>query len=440
MEIFVKIYEILINFIESFIMTRFALKFQGFKFTTNAAKLKYVYISLANAVLVTIVNFTVRFDIVSGILFFLYYFVCSLLFVESKISTKILASILTDFVSLIIAAILTGLAAGAFKSTPVGVITWVSWWRVALITAAQLIKLFVYDVILRAVGKEDLKLGRRGWVLVLSVVAASFIAIALMQTYMMRANTFSAILYAAELCSIAAAMVCFYMTILLNKSRHEAERLRLAAEREEFRAQYAQNVKKQYEEISRVRHDMKQTNAVVMSLLMEAKADEAIEYMQRTAQKISEFDVIIDVGNDFVNAILNAKLSEAKRGGIMVLCSVDKNVTGLEAIDEVDLCNLLGNLLDNAIEACGKCLGKQRIIEIRLRTRDGKFILEVENTAPENAFSNNRLLATTKDNPARHGYGVKSIKSIAEKYNGMVDFSQDGERFRSTVVLSLNEQ
>ena len=243
-------------------------------------------------------------------------------------------------------------------------------------------------------------------------------------------------LLAAEMCCIAVAAVCFYMTVLLNKTQRESERLRSLAQQEKFREQYAQNIKKQYEEISQVRHNMKQTHSVVMSLLMEAKADEAIEYMQKAAKQISEFDVVIDVGNDFVNAILNAKLSEAKQNGITVLCSADKNAAG---IDEVDLCNLLGNLLDNAIESCEKCGDGQRIIEIKLRTCENKYLLEVENTAIENALENNRQLSTTKGDVSRHGYGVKSIKSIAEKYNGMVNFSQTGNRFRSTVVLSINK-
>ncbi|MDE6731775.1 MAG: GHKL domain-containing protein [Oscillospiraceae bacterium] len=436
MEIFVKIFEILINIFEAFISTRFLLKFQGYNFTLTSAKLKFVYASLGYAALTTVLNYTVPYDGVLGFLYVAYFFVISLLLVESKISVKFFAALLDNLVAMAVATAFLGIMSVTFKDTLSEIIGAASWTRVASITLAQLIKMFIYDIILRAVGKSGLKLGKKGWTLVSSVLGISFVSIALVQTSAIITNSYSVLLFAAELCSMAVAAVCFYMTILLNKSQRESERLRLAAQQEEFRAQYAQNVKKQYEEISRVRHDMKQTHSVVMSLLMEAKADEAIEYMQRAARKISEFDVIIDVGNDFVNAILNAKLSEAKRVGIMVLCSADKNAAG---IDEVDLCNLLGNLLDNAIEACEKCGGKQRIIEIKLRARDDKYILEVENTAPENALESNKLLATTKDDASRHGYGVKSIKSIAEKYNGIVDFSQDGERFRSTVVLSVGE-
>lgn len=436
MDMIWNIFEVLINIIEAFIAVRFVLKFQGYNFSLPSTKLKYIYASLGFAALTTALNYIVPYGGVLEALYILYMLVISFLFVDSKVSAKIFASVFVSLISLVVATATTATLSVTFHIPLDEIFTEMSWVRFFGLIAVQLIKLFIFDILLNVMQRNGLKLGKKEWTLILTVFVLSFVAIQLMQDAAVKATANSELYFLSEACSIIIAAVCFYMTILLSKSQRESERLRLAAQQEEFRAQYAQNVKKQYEEISRVRHDMKQTHSVVMSLLMEAKADEAIEYMQRAAQKISEFDVIVDVGNDFVNAILNAKLSEAKRGGIMVLCSADKNAAG---IDEVDMCNLLGNLLDNAIEACEKCSGKQRIIEIKLRARDDKYILEVENTAPENALESNKRLATTKDDASRHGYGVKSIKSIAEKYNGMVNFLQDGERFKSTVILSTTQ-
>lgn len=436
MDIFWNIFETLVTVFEAFISMRFVLKFQGYNFSITSAKLKYIYSSLGFAILTITLTYLVPYDGVLGFVYVIYLFIISVLLAESKIFTKIFVSVIDNLIALAVATTVSGMLSVAFHRPLNEIFSEMSSVRFGGVIAVQFLKVFIYDIILKAIKRDSIKLGKKEWTLILSVFGMSFAAIALMQIAAVKISTYSAILLAAELCCAVVAAVCFYMTILLNKSQHESERLRLAAQQEEFRLQYAQNVKKQYDEISQVRHDMKQTHSVVMSLLMEAKADEAIEYMQRAAQKISEFDVIIDVGNDFVNAILNAKLSEAKRGGIMVLCSADKNAVG---IDEVDLCNLLGNLLDNAIEACEKCRDKQRIIEIKLRARDDKYILEVENTAPENALESNKHLATTKDDASRHGYGIKSIKSIAEKYSGMVNFRQVGERFRTTVILSTTK-
>lgn len=434
MDIFWNIFETLVTVFEAFIAMRFVLKFQNYGFLITSAKLKYIYASLGYAILTIVLTYFVPYEGILGIIYVVFLFIISFFFTESKIITKIFVSVVTVLVSLAVATTIAGTFSAAFHKPLSEIFFEMSWVRFSCVVSVQFIKVFIYDVILKAAQSNNFKLGKKAWALILTVFGFSFFSIALVQTAAVKMSTSSAILLAAELCSIIVAAVCFYMTILLNKSQRESEQLRLSAQQEEFRFQYAQNVKKQYDEISQVRHDMKQTHSVVMSLLMEAKADEAIEYMQKAAKKISEFDVLIDVGNDFVNAILNAKLSEAKRNGITVLCSADKNASG---IDEVDLCNLMGNMLDNAIEACDRCRDRQRVIEIKIQMRDDKYLLVIENTAPEKALENNKQLATTKDDTFRHGYGVKSIKSIAEKYNGMVDFSQSEDRFRSTVVLSI---
>lgn len=436
MVIFWNIFETLVTVFEAFVSMRFVLKFQGFNFSVTAAKLKYIYLSLCYAVLTTILTYFMPYEGILGIIYVIFLFIISSIFAESKIVTKIFVSFVTVLISLAVAAAVASAFSAAFNRSLDEIFFEMSLIRLICVVLAQLLKVFAYDVILKVAQSKNLRMNKKEWVLILAIFGLSFISIALIQTAAVKTNANTEIFLASELCSIIIAAVCFYMTVLLNKTQRESERLRTIAQQEKFREQYAQNVKKQYEEISRVRHDMKQTHSVVMSLLMEAKADEAIEYMQKAAKQISEFDVVIDVGNDFVNAILNAKLSEAKQNGITVLCSADKNAAG---IDEVDLCNLLGNLLDNAIESCEKCGDGQRIIEIKLRTCENKYLLEVENTAIENALENNRQLSTTKGDASRHGYGVKSIKSIAEKYNGMVNFSQTGDRFRSTVVLSIFE-
>ena len=438
MEVFWNIFEIVATVFEAFISMQFLLRFQDYNFSTKSSKLKYIYFSLAFAVLVTMVDFALHYNSVipSTIIYIAFCLIVSAVFVESKPITKMFASVIDILVMLAAASVVPGMFSAALKMPLSDAFSERSWLRLICVVFTQFIKVFIYDVILKAVQRKKLMLNNKEWTLILTIFALSFTTIASAQIVAINMNPDLGMILVIEICSIVIAAVCFYMTVLLNKAHKESERLKLTAQQDIFRNQYADNVKKQYEEISKVRHDMKQTNSVVMALLSEAKTEEAIEYMQKVARQISEFDVVIDVGNDFVNAILNAKLSEAKRNGITVLCSADKNAAG---IDEVDLCNLLGNMLDNAIEACEKCRDKQRVIEIQIRLCQNKYLIDIENTAPENALERNKLLSTTKENKDRHGYGIKSIKSIAEQYNGMVSFSQTADRFRCTVALSIEQ-
>ena len=434
MELFWNFFEIFATIFEAFIQVRFVLKFQKYNFSSKSSKFKYIYISLAFAAFSIVLTYFMNYEGVTGILYCIFLFVVSMLFVQSSVITKIFVSIVTDLISLALSSSMTGAFSVAFKMPLTDVFFEMSWVRFGCVVCTQLLKYFTYDIILKITQSKGLKLDKKEWILILTVFGFSFISIALVQTAAVKMSSYSAILFVAELCCIIVTAVCFYMTILLNRSKHESERLKLSAQQESFSQQYADNIKKQYEEISKVRHDMKQTNSVVMGLLAETKIDEAIEYLQKSALRISEFDAVVNVGNDFVNAILNAKLSEAKRSGITILWSADKNAL---KIDETDLCNLLGNLLDNAIEACEKCKEDQRIIELKIRMCGKKHLIMVENTAPEKILENNKQLATTKDDLNGHGYGIKSIKSIAQKYNGIVNFSQTGNKFKTTIVLSI---
>lgn len=131
-----------------------------------------------------------------------------------------------------------------------------------------------------------------------------------------------------------------------------------------------------------------------------------------------------------MNAILNSKLSIAKSKGIEVLCSSSSNIDG---INEYDLCNLIGNMLDNAIEAATKT--KNAIVEVSIISDKHRLMIKVSNSIDKSVLNNNPTLKTSKSCPAFHGFGTRSIKSIAEKYGGNADFYEEGLTFICRVEL-----
>lgn len=191
-------------------------------------------------------------------------------------------------------------------------------------------------------------------------------------------------------------------------------------------------MKQQYEEIHMIRHDMKHAYSVISTLLLEGKYDEAVKYVQGSSESISSAEMIIDVGNDFVNAILNSKMSLAKTKGIEVLCGAAKN---LEGVEDEDLCALLGNMLDNAIEACVLCERDKRMIEVNIASYSKQIVITVSNTVEGDVLKGNRDLSTTKKEAGNHGFGVESIRQIAKKYEGNARFYQENSVFYCKVLL-----
>ena len=101
----------------------------------------------------------------------------------------------------------------------------------------------------------------------------------------------------------------------------------------------------------------------------------------------------------------------------------------------MDLCTLLGNLLDNAIEAAEQCPPEKRLIEVKITSYDEKVVIHAMNSIISSVLNENSELKSTKKDPLEHGFGVKSIRLIAQKYAGTVNYFEDDSTLSCRVVL-----
>lgn len=182
--------------------------------------------------------------------------------------------------------------------------------------------------------------------------------------------------------------------------------------------------KSRYEQISMMKHDMRNMLLVLDQLLLEERAEEARKLLDSHIERIDKLYQIVKTDNHLVNAILNQKLSEAKEKGMEVRCVI---LTTFAGIENKDICNLFGNLLDNAIEANEKrtdtawleliCEGDEKELELICRNSTEKDL----------RIRNNELPMTRKDRRF-HGYGVRIIQETVERYHGRITYvSGDGE-------------
>ena len=115
--------------------------------------------------------------------------------------------------------------------------------------------------------------------------------------------------------------------------------------------------------------------------------------------------------------MLNAKLMYCKEQDIPAVISVDKNIRGLT---QTELCCVLGNLLDNAIEAELKLSKAQRKIEIKIVMIAESVLQDVQKV---------KNIGTTKQDAENHGFGLKSVREIVKKYDGFMDLYEDSGCF-----------
>lgn len=405
-----------VTILEAFIMTHFVFGFQRFHFKRNGRIAKYTVCVLVYSFMIIATYDPIPSEWIKGIMNIGYFFIISLLLIEERMHIQLLAAVVCVIVDMAVHFVIPADFEAVFFRF-----------------LAQIVKLIVYSVILQAANNHNIELGKKEWGLVFSVIGLSFAGIGLLNIIRGHSSDEDTPpLLCLESCLILIAAVCFYMTVRLNKTQRESEKFKLLSQQNEFHRQYAENVKKQYDDMRRIRHDIKQAYSVILTLLKDQKISEAFDFIQNSACRVADVEVLIDVGNDIINALLNEKLSAAKQQGIHILCNVDSRISD---IDKVDLCNLLGNMLDNAVEACVRCEEGRRMIEVSIKSFGDKRLIEISNSVSGKVLEQNKLPKTTKADSELHGFGMKSICSIADKYRGSVHFVQEEDMFRCDVVL-----
>ena len=178
--------------------------------------------------------------------------------------------------------------------------------------------------------------------------------------------------------------------------------------------------------------------------IQEKQYDTQMKYIHDSARARHDFRQILitlknmaELGNtDAVNAVLNFYAAQAKNEGIDVSFSID--IDKWQILSDVELCTMIGNLLENAIDAAKNADDKERFIELTMTTHGGCWLYIVEtNGFDGNIKRKSGEYYSTKRNG--RGLGIASIKSTVEKYNGQVEFSHDEQEFYVNIAIPLNE-
>ena len=226
------------------------------------------------------------------------------------------------------------------------------------------------------------------------------------------------------------------LVIFEYSRRRDVERASLQIQNNTTKAlmQSIQDRQMSEDAVRTLRHDLK-NHAISLQLLLEhGETDKAMEYLEnfRNAAKnpVSGFET----GSQLLNGLLRQKLSNAEEQGIDVSCALD--FTEGSFIDNFDLCVIMGNILDNAVEAC--CAlpeGAERYIKISGGPMANYMNIEVENSSARKAQLLGGLPATSKADKALHGFGLRSVKSVLERYDGIMDIEQTDGSYSISLMI-----
>ena len=200
----------------------------------------------------------------------------------------------------------------------------------------------------------------------------------------------------------------------------------IASYQHELIETHYREVDNMYRQIRGWRHDYRNHIQTMKVLLANGEIEAVKEYLDKLDVDLNTIDTVVKTGNTMADAILNSKISLAKSKGIEV--KVDAHIPVKLKMSELDLCVIIGNLFDNAIEACEKIETDHRWIRIDIQQKRAMVFLKVVNSFIEQPVKQTGLLFTTKDNSQLHGLGLMSMKMIVDKYNGVMDVAaKNGE-------------
>lgn len=221
------------------------------------------------------------------------------------------------------------------------------------------------------------------------------------------------------------------ITVVIVK-RWEEERVR------EYQEKILRNQREEvgsiYQTMRGWRHDYHNHMQKIKAHLAMNQTDEVLAYLDQLEKDLDEIDIAIKTGNISVDAILSSKLSVAAKKEIEVNCraKVPKELS----VSDVDLCVILGNLIDNGVESCERIpAGEKKFIRIYIGIFKGQLYLSVTNSTNEKRRKRQKELISGKW--GNHGHGLRRIDRIVEKYEGFVNRKNEPGAFATEVMLPL---
>lgn len=229
------------------------------------------------------------------------------------------------------------------------------------------------------------------------------------------------------LMNLLSYFLVYQMTVI--SEAHEKVALALTVEKKETK--FYQDLKNLYEEQKILRHDIQSMLGNMSSMMKEQKYAQVCQWIEEINNSSCMQQSFIHVKQEVVNYIVNMKLSEAYKARIdvQVLWNEAEDI----AMESVDLMRILGNVLDNALEAAKKS-EKRRILLERMK-EGGYDRIQVRNSIKESVLENNQKLHTTKTERKNHGYGMKSIYDIVKRYDGMIDIYEENLEFCIVILI-----
>jgi sensor histidine kinase regulating citrate/malate metabolism len=236
--------------------------------------------------------------------------------------------------------------------------------------------------------------------------------------------------------AVAAAVInilIYYFFVYINRAMQLKTELSLVKMQYDNVKNTEENMKLLYDNIHGIKHDLEKHFLYIKTMEENGRGDDVIKYIDNVlGEQMNASHKMVFTDNDIFNALMNVRLAICNEKGIYPSINVES-----KAIDEIrteDIAILFGNIFDNAIEAAEKT--EDKIIIFRVMPQKDYISVYVENSF-DGVFD--EKLKSTKSDKHGHGMGLKNVRRIVDKYDGMLKCFPDGNMFCCDILLKRQE-
>lgn len=425
-------FEIAVNFYQAFVQIWFIYRL----FQPSAKKSVKMMSGVFGIILGTALTFLNIITLFEGFYSYIYivivFLYASIAFKE-KIIKKIFVSIFSFLIVLIITVVELDFISSVFEISVEQMITDESVKRFICVIVIQ-ISIYIALRLTLTVFKYADEYAFSDWLPIITLLIATYILSSLLHVLSLSMNEEQRIIInLANVVLLILNFVMFYVIHSLYEKNKRINEMKIIEVKEQYLEQFIGNANSQYESIRKIRHDIKDKLSTVYGLLANGHNDEAMIFIEKSSKVIAQIDTFVQTNNAVANAIINSKLTTAYSLGIKVSCITVADFSG---IDETDLCDLLSNILENAIAACQEIQNNgKRYIYLQISSENNIYTFLVKNSVSHSVMECNPQLKTTKADKNSHGLGTSIIRDIANKYNGRCDFYEIDNTFCCSVIL-----
>lgn len=295
----------------------------------------------------------------------------------------------------------------------------------------KLILVFEY-LFLKRYKNHDIYISNKTWIYcTILILISMFFPILIFTQYLLHNITELYIVNVAMLNFIAINSLIYILLLKMNQDHNKILEQSILIESQKREQRILNLIDQKIEALNKLNHDFNNHKLVIEKMIENQENNQINEYVKEIFPTSSH--TYMSSSNTVLDYILEEKIQSAKNNDIDIKCLIQGDLH--HTIAPVDLSIVIGNLMDNAIEATLKC--SHKYISINIYQNHSQLIIKVSNTYNGTIRKKRNKLETTKPDKMNHGYGITNIETICKKYNGYNHITYDDKIFTHTCVFLL---